>query len=63
MTQAYQVCHELTEENLSRELTGLQQAMDLTDAQQGAILTFDQEDEVNGIPVMPVWQWCLEYGL
>ena len=48
----------LNEENLQRELTGLRQAMELTGAKEGIILTFQQKDEIDNIPVRPVWQWC-----
>jgi predicted AAA+ superfamily ATPase len=58
--QAYQVCHQLTEENLKRERIGLQKAMELTGVKEGFFLTFDQEDEIDGIPLIPVWKWCLE---
>ena len=58
--KAIQVCYQLTEENISREMIGLREAMELTGAKQGMILTFDQEDEIEGIPVIPVWKWCLE---
>lgn len=56
----YQVCHQLTEENLPREQAGLKNAMEATGAREGLFLTFDQEDEIDGIPIMPVWKWCLE---
>lgn len=58
--KAIQVCYQLTEENISREMIGLREAMELTGAKQGMILTFDQEDEIEGIPVIPVWKWCSE---
>jgi len=58
--QAYQVCHQLTEENLTREKTGLNKAMELAGAKEGYFITFNQEDEIDGIPVIPAWKWCLE---
>lgn len=58
--QAYQVCYELNEDNLQRELDGLVLCMKMTGAKEGKILTFNQEDEINSIPVLPVWKWCLE---
>ena len=60
IVQAIQVCYELTEENLQRELAGLRKAMEMTGTTEGVILTFEQEDQVNGFSVRPVWQWCLE---
>ncbi|MDZ7263923.1 MAG: DUF4143 domain-containing protein [candidate division KSB1 bacterium] len=56
---AYQVCYQLTEENLPRELAGLKKAMEATGAKEGIFLTFDQEDEIDGIRIVPVWKWCL----
>ena len=58
--KAIQVCYQLTEENMARETRSLHRAMELTGANQGFILTFDQEDEIEGISVIPVWKWCLE---
>lgn len=60
VSQAVQVCYELTEDNIKRELSGLREAMEITGTTSGAILTFDQEDRIEDIPVRPVWQWCLE---
>jgi len=57
---AYQVCHQLTDDNLAREKNGLQKAMELTGARQGFFLTYNQEDEIDGFPVLPVWKWCYE---
>ena len=58
ISRVYQVCYQLTDENVQRELSGLEHAMKRTEAKEGFILTFDQEDEINGIPVIPVWRWC-----
>lgn len=63
ITEACQVCYELTEENMQREMAGLQHAKNLTGAQSGFILTYNQEDEINGVPVLPVWKWCLSRNL
>jgi predicted AAA+ superfamily ATPase len=60
ISAVYQVCYELNEENLSREVEGLTYAMTLTGAQKGMILTYNQQDSFDCIPVLPVWQWCLE---
>jgi predicted AAA+ superfamily ATPase len=59
ITGAFQVCYQLTEENLPREQTGLKKAMAATGAREGIFLTFDQEDEIDGIRILPVWKWCL----
>ncbi|MDZ7342678.1 MAG: ATP-binding protein, partial [candidate division KSB1 bacterium] len=60
ITGAFQVCHQLTEENLPREQAGLKKAMEATGAKEGIFLTFDQDDEIDGIRILPVWKWCLE---
>lgn len=56
---AFQVCCQLTEENLPREQAGLKKAMEATGAKEGIFLTFNQEDEIDGIRIVPVWKWCL----
>jgi predicted AAA+ superfamily ATPase len=62
ITEVYQVCYQLNDENLRREFDGLHHAKKLTGAKSGFILTYDQEDEISGFPVLPVWKWCLEKG-
>jgi uncharacterized protein len=54
---AVQVCWNLTEENLEREIYGLKAALEMTKATKGFIITFDQEDSFNGIKAIPVWKW------
>ncbi len=58
--QSIQVCWELNDDNLVRELEGLREAMSYTKAEKGIILTYNQEDEVEGFPVVPVWKWLGE---
>ncbi|NIA04234.1 MAG: AAA family ATPase, partial [Nitrospiraceae bacterium] len=58
--EAIQVCYELNEENKKRELKGLKEAMDKLNIKKGLILTYDQEETIEGIRVMPVWKWLLE---
>lgn len=58
--QSIQVCWELNEDNLDRELEGLREAMSYSKAKKGLILTHDQEDEVEGFRVVPVWKWMSE---
>jgi len=59
-----QVCYELNEINMEREIRALQKASVEIDAKRFLILTLDQEREIsrNGlkIEVMPVWRWLLE---
>lgn len=61
---AVQVCYHLTQNNLDRELNGLQSAMLELRIQEGLIVTFDQEDtfEFKGkeIKAVPVWKYLLE---
>jgi predicted AAA+ superfamily ATPase len=58
--QSIQVCWELNDDNLVRELEGLREAISYTKAEKGIILTYNQEDEVEGFPVVPVWKWLDE---
>ena len=55
-----QVCYELNNDNLSREINGLTEAMDELKFEEGYIFTFNQEDHIekNGktILVVPVWK-------
>ncbi|MFO7616016.1 MAG: DUF4143 domain-containing protein, partial [Bacteroidales bacterium] len=44
--QLIQVCHQLTADNLSRELNGLQEAMRYFKMGQGQIITIEQEDTI-----------------
>lgn len=61
--QAIQVCYELNENNRDREVMGLVEAMDKFKLSEGAIVTYDQEDEMkkNGklIKIIPAWKWLL----
>ena len=52
-----QVCWEVNNENMTRELKGLQSAIKETGATDAKIITFNQEDNLDGIPVIPVWKW------
>lgn len=58
-TQAVQVCYTLTEENKEREIAGLQEAMEELKVDRGIILTYNQEDKIGSIKVLPVWKWML----
>jgi len=61
-----QVCYELTEGNMKRELRGLQDAMKQAKAAKGLVLTFDQGQEAakeSEVTIKPVWQWLLENEL
>ncbi len=62
--QVIQVCYELNYGNEGRELRGLLEAMEETGANEGLILTLEQERELihrgKKITVKPTWQWLLE---
>ncbi len=61
---AIQVTEELNDENRSREIAGLIEAMETHELSQGTILTYDSEgiEEIGDktIPVKPLWKWMLE---
>lgn len=61
ITDAIQVCYKLDEDNKTREINGLIQAMETFSLEQGMILTLKQEDQFNIdgriIKVVPVWKW------
>ena len=60
---AIQVCWELTTKNETRELRGLQEAMNTFAIGEGFILTNDEERELTfgtaKVKVMPVWKWLM----
>jgi len=64
ITQAVQVCYNLTEENKERELIGLSEAMEKFKLKEGMILTYNQEEEMifegRKIKLIPVWKWLLK---
>ncbi len=57
---AIQVCWKLTPDNLEREIKGIKNALKTTKATKGVIITFNQEDNLAEIPVIPVWKWALK---
>lgn len=60
-TEAIQVCWQLTTDNLSRELKGLEEAMNELNLETGLIVTFDQDDsfDLNGksVKAVPAWKY------
>ncbi len=64
VTQAIQVCYELSAENESREIKGLLVACDKHKLKKGLLLTYDEERTIveKGvrIDVLPVWKWLLQ---
>jgi predicted AAA+ superfamily ATPase len=57
---AVQVCWDLNSDNLQREIKGLKTAMEETQAPKGVLLTWNQEDLLDGITVLPVWKWMMQ---
>lgn len=57
ITTAIQVCWELNNDNLEREIKGLKNAMLDSGAKEGKIITYLQEENMDGIPVIPAWKW------
>jgi uncharacterized protein len=57
---AIQVCWQLNTDNLPRELRGLKSALEETKATRGVLLTWNQEDLLDGIPVIPIWKWMMQ---
>jgi predicted AAA+ superfamily ATPase len=61
---AFQVCYELNDDNLKREVTGLTEALHELGLKKGFILTYDQKDEIKQdgkkVILLPVWEWLTE---
>lgn len=57
VTEALQVCHRLTDDNLRRELDGINEAMRTFELDRGLIITMDQEDRFGNVDVVPAWKW------
>jgi len=57
----YQVCWQLDQENMEREIAGLTEAMNFFDVNQGHIITFNQTDtfllDNKTIIVQPFYEW------
>ena len=58
-----QVCYDLNEDNQEREISGLIEALEKFNLNNGLILTHKQEDELKikdkKIKVLPVWKWLI----
>lgn len=52
-----QSCWEINNENQARELKGIQNALKDTIAKKSAIITYNQEDNLDGIDLIPIWKW------
>lgn len=60
ITLAIQVCWEVTSENFEREIQGIKTAIDETGAEKGIVITYNQKDRINGIDLIPAWQWLMD---
>lgn len=64
--EAIQVCFQLTQDNLKRELAGLTEAMDFFKVKTGSIITIDQKDKIleNSlvINVIPCYEWMEKFS-
>ena len=52
-----QVCYELNELNKDREIKGLLEAKKKFNVNNGYILTFNNEDKIENIEIIPVWKF------
>lgn len=63
VTNAIQVCIEVSQETLPREVNGLVEALTFFDLEEGIIITMNQEDEIvqaeKKIHVIPAWKWFM----
>ena len=57
IVKAIQVCWQIDTDNMEREINGLKNAQQETGADAGLIVTADQEDTLDGIPLIPAWKW------
>ncbi|HPM91283.1 MAG TPA: ATP-binding protein [Bacteroidales bacterium] len=62
-----QVCYELSDDNMAREISGLKEAMDFFQLKTGFLISYNQEDVIEDgerkIIVMPAWKWMMERKL
>jgi hypothetical protein len=54
---AVQSCREVDDENMKREINGIRFAPAETGADEGFIITHNQEDKLDGIKLFPAWKW------
>jgi hypothetical protein len=62
--EVFQVCYDFNNENKKREVSGLVEAMQYMNLDQGMILTMSQEEELEvenkKIRLIPVWKWLIQ---
>lgn len=54
---AFQATYELNDENRKREVKGLKEALKDLNIKQGFIITYDQNGEIDGIPIVAFWEY------
>ncbi len=57
VSKVIQVCYHVDDSNLDRELMGIKEAQKDTRADKALIITYDQEDEIDGVRLVPAWKW------
>lgn len=58
--QLVQVSWDLSDKKtLSREIKALKDAMLETGVEDGVIVTWEDECEIDGVRILPAWKWCL----
>jgi predicted AAA+ superfamily ATPase len=55
--QAFQVCYQLTPTNQKRECAGFDKIAEQIKVNRKIILTYNQEQQINDIEVIPVWKY------
>jgi len=55
--QAFQVCYELTPTNQKRECVGFDKVSGQIKLKRKIILTYNQEEQIGDIEVIPVWKY------
>ncbi|MBS3123422.1 ATP-binding protein [Candidatus Woesearchaeota archaeon] len=53
-----QVCWEINSDNQERELSGLKEAAEELKCEQQLIITFNQEDKLGDVKLIPFWRWA-----
>lgn len=63
-TKAFQVCYQLNENNLARELAGLKAVCDSMNITDCDVITYDQKKQIDhkglNVTVVPAYEWFLE---
>lgn len=63
ISRCVQVCYELNNDNLQREVNGLMEALDFFDLQEGTIVTLNQKDIIKQnsktLNVVPSWEFLV----